>query len=72
MDDIEVLAAHLEEWLSLTDLDEGEFVDISEFTDYGDGTYSYRVVRFPGEVILSYKVDGVMIETDLVTVISEP
>jgi len=72
MNDIETMSAQLGVWLSLTELDEGELVEISEFTDYGDGTYSYRVVRFPGEVVLSFKVDGVVIETDLVTVISEP
>ncbi len=73
MEDIEVLAEDLfeAEWNSLVVLDEGEYVTITEFADHGDGTYTYRVARPAGELTLSFRVDGVVIQTGLQAVITQ-
>ena len=71
IEDIEITADHFDDWHSLAELDEGlEDVSVTEFTDHGDGTYTYRIERPAGEVVLSYRVDGIVIETDLVTEIA--
>ena len=65
MDDFEVSPQISPHWLSLTVTNESEFVTIAEFTDHGDGTYTYLVFRGDGLVILSFRVDDVVFHTGL-------
>ena len=71
MCDIETYAEHLGEWNSLTEAHEGPFITISDFTDQKNGTYTYRLERPAGTAIVSYKVDGVLIESQLETIIED-
>ena len=71
MDDIEVKSKLAEEWGSLTIINEDPNITISDFTCDGDGTYTYRIARPFETVILSFRVDGVVIEEDLEAVITQ-
>lgn len=67
MEDIEVLTEKVPDatWITLAEVNESPYVTISDFTDHGDGTYTYMIERPIGTVVLSIKVDGVIIQTGL-------